>query len=213
MPPQGPSFGGYNDPMQTQGGFGMPPQGPSFGGYNDPMQAQGGFGMPGQMPQGGFGMPSPGFGGYNDPMQAQGGFGGGITQGGFGMPGPSQGGFGPVDQQPPQGGFGLQGMPFGGLSNPGAGSNPGNPFNNGIYNPYQMPQGPIFNELKLENNLLKKSPSDDDSYVNYSDLNKGKVSQNDMNKYVSQKEEKPVPRVDLNLETGAKDDDLKDYDE
>ena len=34
-----------------------------------------------------------------------------------------------------------------------------------------------------------------------------------MSKYVSQPDAKPVPRVDLNLETGAGDDDLKDYDE
>ena len=144
-----------------------------------------GFGMPPQ--QGGFGMPQQG--GFGMPQQ--GGF-GMPQQGGFGMP--QQGGFGMPQQggygMPQQGGYGMQ-----------------NPYGGQMHNPYQ------FNELKVENNLLKKAPQDDDNYVNYSDLNKGKVNQNDMSKYVSQKESKPVPRVDLNLETGAGDDDSKVYDE
>jgi hypothetical protein len=108
----------------------------------------------------------------------------------------------------PGGGYGMPqqgyGMPQGGYGQMG-------PYGAPQHNPYQ------FNELKVENNLLKSSPTptqqEDDNFVNYSDLNKGKVSQNDMSKYVSQPDAKPVPRVDLNLETGAGDDDLKDFDE
>ena len=198
--PQGPSsmpgqfggpqnFGGYNEPSQ----FGMPNQGfgyqdpgqfggpQNFGGYNEPSQ----FGMPNQ----GFGYQDPGqfggpqnFGGYQEPSQ-------------FGMPNQ---GFGYQDQ----GQFGV----------PGYGQNMYGQAP-GPYNPY-APRGPVFNELKVENNLLKKTPepssNDGGDYVNYSDLNKGKVDQNDMSKYVSQPKEKPVPRVDLNLETGA-DEDEDDY--
>jgi len=193
-PPQGP--------MAPQSGFGMPDQG--FGmmgpqqpmGMNQPSQ----FGMPDQSfgmmpPQNQFGLPQQGGFGMQDP--------------GYGMGQPSP--FGMPDQgfgMPPQSQFGMNQNMYGGntLQPP--------PGNNGMYmgggftnaNPFQMRQGPVFNELKVENNLLKKTPDDGGDFVNYSDLNKGKVDKNDMNKYVSQpKEEKPVPRVDLNLEAGAKD--------
>ena len=126
----------------------------------------------------------------------------------FGMPGQSQFGM------PPQSQFGMPGQSQFGMPPQGQFGMPQNQYGGGAYNPYQ-PQGPVFNELKVENNLLKKTPPthEEENFVNYSDLNKGKVSQNDMSKYVSQPEEKPVPRVDLNLETGAGDDDLKDFDE
>ena len=143
-------------------------------------------------------MPQQGFG-YNDPGQfgPQPSYGGYPEQPQYGMPGPSYGGY------PDQSQYGLQ--------PPGYGQNI---YQNGQFNPFgTAPRGPVFNELKVENNLLKKTSNEESGgdYVNYSDLNKGKVDQNDMSKYVSQpKEEKPVPRVDLNLETGA-DEDEDDY--
>ena len=180
---------------------------------------QGGYGMPGPMgpPQGNFG-PDPGYG-MQPPM--------GPPQGGYGMPGPMGPNYGPDP------GYGMQ--------NPGMMPQMNQPYGMnsmgmqpppGAYTSYQTARGPVFNELKVENNLLKKPSeiekeeeeeeaeekkekemvdkikAEEDAFVNYSDLKNGKVDQNDMSKYVSQKEEdKPVPRVDLNLETGASDED------
>jgi len=187
QPPQDMFMGG------GQSQFGMPGQMPMQNSFGMPPQDP--YGMPGQMaPQGQFGM----------PQQSQFGM---PPQGQFGMPQQSQFGM------PPQGQFGMPGQSQFGMPPQGQYGMPQGQFGAAPYNPYQ-PQGPVFNELKVENNLLKKTPSNsDEDFVNYSDLNKGKVSQNDMSKYVSQPETKPVPRVDLNLETGAGDDDLKDYEE
>ena len=168
-------------------------------------------------PQGNFG-PDPGYG-MQPPM--------GPPQGGYGMPGPMGPNYGPDP------GYGMQ--------NPGMMPQMNQPYGMnsmgmqpppGAYTSYQTARGPVFNELKVENNLLKKPSeiekeeeeeeaeekkekemvdkikAEEDAFVNYSDLKNGKVDQNDMSKYVSQKEEdKPVPRVDLNLETGASDED------
>ena len=187
QPPQDMFMGG------GQNQFGMPGQMPMQNSFGMPPQDP--FGMPGQMPQNQFGMPPQSQ--FGMPPQNQ-----------FGMPGQSQFGM------PPQSQFGMPGQSQFGMPPQGQFGMPQNQYGGGAYNPYQ-PQGPVFNELKVENNLLKKTPPthEEENFVNYSDLNKGKVSQNDMSKYVSQPEEKPVPRVDLNLETGAGDDDLKDFDE
>ena len=194
---QSSGFNGLQPPPQQPFNQ-MPNQG--FGGYNDPSQSQ-------------FGMPNQGFGGYQDQSQfgmPQQSFGGYQDQSQFGMPNQGFGGYQDQSQ------FGMPQQSFGGYPNQGQFGMPQQPYGQqqyGPFNPYgpQQPRGPVFNELKVENNLLKKTPDDGGDYVNYSDLNKGKVDQNDMSKYVSQpKEEKPVPRVDLNLETGA-DEDEDDY--
>ena len=239
-----------------QGGFGMPQN--NFG--PDP---QGGFGMPqnnyGPDPQGGFGMPQNNFGpdpqsGFGMPQNnygpdPQGGFGmpqnnfGPDPQGGFGMP---QNNFGQMPNQGfgmPQNNFGQMpnqgfGMPQGNFNQPQGYGNqmmPQNQMGGGMYNPYAMPRGPVFNELKVENNLLKKpaeiekekeeeleeerkakealekAKAEEDAFVNYNDLKNGKVDQKDLSKYVSQNDSKPVPRVDLNLENNS--DEEKDYEE
>ena len=259
-PPQG-GFGmdtGFGAPPQNNfgmdPGFGPPPQN-SFG--PDPgMMPQNNFGPP---PQGGFGMDTgfgappqnnfgmdPGFGpppqnsfGPDPGMMPQNNF-GPPPQGGFGMDTgfgvPPQNSFGmdPGFGPPPMNqGYGMQGgmmPPQNQMYGMNGGMNQMMPP--GAYTSYQTARGPVFNELKVENNLLKKpaeiekekeeeeeeerkakealekAKKEEEDFVNYSDLKNGKVD--DISKYVSQKEdedEKPVPRVDLNLETGADDED------
>ena len=264
VPPQN-NFGG-NAPMmappqnnygpQMDPGYG--PQGPAYGPQMDP-----GYGPQGYGPQmdPGYGQPMP-YGGNSTPLMPppQGNF---VPQmdPGYGPQGPAYGpqmdpGYGP--QMDP--GYGPQGFApqgYGPQMDPGYGQpmpNYGQPqqfgppnqgygmpnqMNNGVpYAPYAVPRGPVFNELKVEENNLLKKPSEiekekqleeeeerkareelekaksEEEFVNYSDLKSGKVDQSDLEKYVSQKDEdkesedeKPVPRVDLNLETGAGDED------
>ena len=101
--------------------------------------------------------------------------------------------------------FGMNQNPYGNQNNFGMNQNPymnnnqfgmnQNPYGMGMgmnmYPGYGMPRGPVFNELKVEDNLNQNIVKD--------------LPEEEHTETKPAEKEKPTPRVDLNLETGNED--------
>ena len=169
----------YNQPMNNQ--FGM-------NNYNQPMGNQ--FGMNNGYMDNGMNYNQPmnnqfGMNNYNQPMGNQFGMNNGYMDNGMNYNGQMNNQFGMNNYNQPMNNYGM-GNQFGMNYNGPMGGMPG-------YGMPMMPRPPIFNELKVEDNLNQKilSPEEIEAEEN--------------------PDKKPKPRVDLNLESGSKENNEEFY--